>query len=73
MFTSAERPQQNKTSPSPFPLLILPEFHSASRCEERKCIVLGLCNTSLLSSLVTVLVVVFVVVCSSVWSFGSHL
>jgi hypothetical protein len=49
IFTSAEHPQQNKTSPSPFLLLILPDFHSASRCEGRKCIVLGLCNASLLS------------------------
>jgi len=51
IFTSAERPQQNKTSPSPFPVLILPTFHSANRCEGRQCIVLGLCNASLLSSL----------------------
>ena len=29
-------------------------------------------NASLLSSHVTLLVVVFVVVCSSVWSFGSR-
>jgi hypothetical protein len=51
IFTSSERPQQNKTSPSPFPVLVLPEFRSVSRCEGRKCIVLGLCNASLLSSL----------------------
>ena len=41
----------NKTSSSHFPVLFLPEFHSVSRCEGRKCIVLGLCNASLLSSL----------------------
>ena len=58
IFTSAERPQQNKTSPSPFPLLILPTFHSVSCCERRKCIVLGLCSASLLVVLVTLLVVV---------------
>ena len=34
-----------------FPVLILPEFHSVRRCEGRKCIVLGLCNASLLLSL----------------------
>ena len=51
VISSSERQQQNKTSPSHFPLLILPEFHSVSRCEGRKCIVLGLCNASLLSSL----------------------
>ena len=48
-ISSSERPQQNKTSPSPFPLLILPTLHSASQCEGRKYIVLGMC--SLLSSL----------------------
>jgi hypothetical protein len=51
IFTSSEHPQQNKTSPSPYSLLILPEFHSVSRCEGRKCIVLGLYNVSLFSSL----------------------
>jgi hypothetical protein len=51
VISSSERPQQNKTSPSHLPVLILPEFHCVNRCEGRKFIVLGMYNASLLSSL----------------------
>jgi hypothetical protein len=46
-----EQTESNETKSRRPAFHILPMFHSASRCEGRKCIVLGLCNVSLLSPL----------------------
>ena len=50
LFIGTNRQKATKVNHADPLLHILPTFRSASRCEGRKCIVLGLCNASLLSS-----------------------